>query len=323
MAKNHSIFYYNLSTMLDSGIPVVRSLEIASQSSHSEMKKTLSKIEETVRQGNTLYEAMAMHPKAFSHFDLAAINAAERAGGLAEVLKILADWHEFAKKIKNRILSGLLFPAAILVIAAIVAPLPFLILRSYTFSEAIGESIRILSIFTVPALLIYAIVKFTPKTGFPRYIIDLMSLRIPFLGKALRYLAVSRYCSTFYILTKAGVPVIETAAAATDACTNAVIADRLRGGAVCARKGQPISEGFKEPITEGFIDLWKVGEESGQTEQVVKKLADLNAESALFKFEQFSYWLPRFIYALICLMVIYLIFRNYSSIYGNLLNQSY
>jgi len=95
-----------------------------------------------------------------------------------------------------------------------------------------------------------------------------------------------------------------------------VIAGRLRGGALSARNGQPMSEGFREPISEGFIELWKVAEESGQTEQAVKKLADLNADSALLKFEQFGYWLPRFVYALICIQIIILIFRNFSAIQG-------
>ena len=316
MAKNHSIFYYNLSTMLDAGVPILRTLEVARQGSRRGIKRIISKIEETVRQGNTLAEAMKMHPKTFSHFDLSAIDAAERAGGLAEVFKLLSEWHEFVKKIRNRILSGLVLPAGILVIAAFVAPLPFLFLRSYSLSQSILESIRILATFIVPAAILYAIIKYTPKTGYLRYIIDSIALWIPILGKAIRYLAVSRYCSTFYILTKAGVPVVDTAFSATDACTNAVIADRLRGGALSARNGQPMSEGFREPISEGFIELWKVAEESGQMEQAVKKLADLNADSALLKFEQFGYWLPRFIYVLICIMIISLIFRNFSAIQG-------
>ncbi len=316
MAVNNELFYHNLSTMLDAGLPISRALTVTAQSSSRRMRETLTKILKIIQEGNTLTEAMQRFPKVFDRLDVLAIEAAENSGSLPRVLMMLSQWHNLKKTIKGKIISGLLFPAVILFFAALFIPLPSLILGHSTVSDAVRQSIFIMSIFFVPALIIYLIIIFTPRTGPLRYALDTVSLLIPALGKALKHLALSRYCYSFYILLSAGVPITDCTRIATQTTTNLVIADRLKGAELCVQQGRDASEGFKEPLSDGFIDLWKSGEESGQLDSSVKKLADMNSETAVFNFQLFSFWLPKIIYGLVCLMMIYYIFKGYGLLYS-------
>lgn len=63
-----------------------------------------------------------------------------------------------------------------------------------------------------------------------------------------------------------------------------------------------------------FLEIWRVGEEAGKLDDVTKRLADDNAEAAEFWFNEFARWLPRVIYALVALLMIYYIFVNFSKI---------
>ncbi len=318
MAGNNELFYHNLATMLDAGLPISRALTIAAQGSTRRMHKTLAKIVKIISEGNTLTEAMQRFPKVFDRLDVLAIEAAENSGSLPDVLKILSQWHNLKKTIKGKIISGLAFPAVILVFAALIIPLPGVFLGGSTIFGAVHQSIFLMSLFFVPALIIYLVIIFTPKTGSLRYLFDTVSLCIPVLGKALKHLALSRYCYSFYILIEAGVPITECTKIATQTTTNLVIAGRLGGAQLSVQQGKDASEGFKGPLPDGFIDIWKTGEESGQLDSSVKKLADMNSETALFQFQLFSFWLPKLVYALVCLMMIYYIFKGYGLVYSSL-----
>jgi len=317
MAVNNELFYHNLATMLDAGLPISRALTVAAQGSARRMQKTLGEVLKIVKEGNTLTEAMQRFPKVFDRLDVLAIEAAEKSGSLPQVLKILSQWHNLKKTIKGKIISGLAFPAVILVFAALIIPLPGVFLGGSTISGAVRQSIFLMSLFFVPALIIYLVIIFTPKTGSLRYLLDTVSLYIPVLGKALKHLALSRYCFSFYILLSAGVPITGCTRIATQTTTNLVIAERLKGAELSVQQGKDASEGFKEPLSDGFINMWKSGEESGQLDSSVKRLADMNSETAVFYFQLFSYWLPKLVYALVGLMLIYYIIKGWGMIYSS------
>jgi type IV pilus assembly protein PilC len=314
MAKVLADFYYNLAIMLDAGMPIVRTMDTANKSCKGRMRKVVSDINETITAGNSLADGMKKYPKIFSHFDITAVDAAERSGSLPEVLRLLSEWHHFTTAIKRKIITGLQFPFLILFIAAIVVPLPLVILGKNSFFRGFIESISIIGVFILPAIAIVALIKFTPKRGPFREIFDLVCLKIPLLGKAIKHYAVSRFCYTFYILQKAAMPVADSMKTSLDSTTNAVVAECLKGGLASAEAGHNVSEGLKNPFVDGFVELWAIGEETGQTDTVAKKLADLNKEESFRYFTLFAEWLPKFVYGLICLMMIVMIFRGLSAL---------
>ena len=312
MAKNLANFYYNLAVMLDAGMPIMRSVETASKSCRGRMSSVVGDIYQTISAGSPLSDGMKKFPEIFSHFDIAAVDAADRSGSLPQVLRLLSEWHQFSSSIKANIWSGLGLPIFVLLIAAFVAPLPFYFFGRYTWMQTLLESAGILGIFVIPALLILAILKYLPQTGKARKFFDSAVLWVPYLGKAIKHYSVSSFCFTFHILYEAAMPITDCIELALKSTTNTAVAERLRGGLESAAQGRSIAEGFKSPYIDGFVESWAMGEESGQLDSVTKKMAELNKDESLHYFTQFAYWLPKIIYLFICLMIIALLFRNAS-----------
>ncbi len=78
-----------------------------------------------------------------------------------------------------------------------------------------------------------------------------------------------------------------------------------------------MSEGFSTKLPFELVEMWKVGEETGQLDDVTKRLANNYSEQADFWFAEFTCWFPRFIYLLICLVLIYMIFQLAGSIWSS------
>jgi len=244
MSKSREILYNNFSVLFDAGVPLTRVLDSAGQGSGTKIRGILKKVNEYIHQGSGLADAMEKASPYFAHLDIVAIRAAEDSGSLPEVFKMLSQWYNLKQKVKMRISSGLVLPFMIITIAAILAPLPLLFLGTYTLGEMIRESLFILSLFYIPTIAIFLLIKYLPDKGNFRYILDSIALRIPVLSAGIKHLAISRYCAVFHLLSSAAMPIDACAKYATQATTNAVIADKFRGGEIAANNGEPVSNGF-------------------------------------------------------------------------------
>ncbi|MHC4574701.1 MAG: type II secretion system F family protein, partial [Planctomycetota bacterium] len=268
------------------------------------------KLADGVSKGNTLAETMAENPDVFAPLDVMLIEAAETSGSLGELLTLLSGWHEFCRRLSRKILSGLALPVVLIHLTAIFAPLPGFFLGGWNVASYLIQAIGILLLFYVPAGVTIIIIRMTPKTGPLREALDRFTLKIPVFGKAIYKFALSRYCWVFHMLLKAGVPIVDCAEKAASTAGNAVVAEKVKPAAASAKLGHLVSEGFSSNLPMGFLDIWRVGEETGELDNVTKRLADSYGEDADFLFSQFGQWLPRFVYFLVSLLIIYYIIRN-------------
>jgi type II secretory pathway component PulF len=209
----------------------------------------------------------------------------------------------------KRLISGLLLPVMVLTIAAFVFPLPAFVLGVISLKSYLLRVVGILLLFWVPAGIIALIVRTTPATGPARRVLDNIVLRIPILGSAVHRLSICRFCWAFHMLCKAGIPYSESVDMAISVTGNAVIAEQFAPAADSVKAGNLMSEGFSKKLPLDLAELWKTGEESGTLDDVSKKLADNYSEQAEFWFAEFTRWFPRFVYFLICLVLIYMIFN--------------
>ena len=299
MANKLIIAYNNLSRTLDAGIDIIRALSISAEGLPSHLKQIFNRIKQNTSQGIPISETMAKHKYVFDPLDVTITAAAENSGSLGESFKMLAQWYEFKQRIKRITVSRLIYPVFILVAAAFIFPGPSLILGKITLLQYLGTVVAILSIFFVPAAVVLAIIYLTPKTGPARFILDQITHYIPLLGRARHNLAIARFCWTFHMLFKAGIPIKESLTQSVNISGNAVVKEKLSAVVKAVENGENASEGFAESLPTEFSELWKIGEETGKLEEVTKKLADNYAESAEFLFNEISFWLPRLIYFLI------------------------
>jgi len=314
VANTLALAYHNLSVMLDSGVPILRSLNTVASGLDPRLRTTFLKLADTVSQGNPLAESMAQSPRIFDPLDVMLIDAAEESGNLPQAFALLSKWHEFSARITRKMLSAMILPLLLIHITAFIAPVPSLALGDWQITPYLFTVMMIILLFDLPAVAIFAIVRLTPKTGLARRVLDRLTLRIPVLGRAVYKLALSRYCWAFHMLCKAGLPVTDCAEKAASVTANAVVADLFEPAAASAKAGNPVSDGFSQNLPTEFRDIWRIGEETGQLDDVTKRLADSTGEQAEFWFNEFARWFPRFVYLLVCLVMIYYIFKNFSKI---------
>jgi type II secretory pathway component PulF len=147
---------------------------------------------------------------------------------------------------------------------------------------------------------------------------DFIILKIPILGAAVYHLSICRYAKAFAMLYSAGVPMTEVTERATRATGNVIVAGLFAGARDSVREGSMAWEGYSKRLPSEYLHLWQIGEETGELDKTVSKIAEIAADRADLLFVQFALWMPRFVYAIIALMMIRMIFMGWSQIYGGL-----
>lgn len=310
--------YYDLSVMLEAGLPILRALDVVIEGRRGRFKRTLSEVRQSVSKGSSLGEAMGKHRKVFPTLDRMLIEAAETSGSLGESFKMLSEWHEFVHRIIGRIVSGLMYPAFILHAAAFIFPLPALILGQIGL-VAYATRVVWIVIWLYILLAVVAFRVYHPESArLIRLPMDHIVLRIPILGSAIYHLCVSRFARAFGMMYKAGVPIGESTQRATRAVGNEAVANLFKGTIDSVRRGGMAWEGLSRRLPAEYRHLWQVGEESGEMDRAVDKIAQISADRADFYFRGFARGFPILIYVAIMGMIIYMIFTLFNQVYGNL-----
>ncbi len=238
---------------------------------------------------------------------------------MSESLADLAKWYQFRIRLRGIIRSGMMLPLLLVHAAALIAPVSSLALGGWDFVGYLWDVLGILAVFYIPMLAILGVVFYTPRRGVMRRVLDGFLLYVPILGMAIRQLSLSRFCRVFSILCRAGVPVTRCMDMASRAAGNAVIMSQLSGGVDAARAGNPTSEGFSKKLPLDFLNLWQVGEETGDIDEVSSRLADSTAETAERLFEELAKWTPRLVYVFVSCIIIWQIFKGAGQISSSMM----
>ena len=135
-------------------------------------------------------------------------------------------------------------------------------------------------------------------------VLDNVVVRIPVLGQAVREVSIFRYCRAFNMLYKAGVPITQCTAQAYSVTGNAVIAAWFTNAAKSSRDGNPAYLGLSTRLPIEYRNLWEIGEESGELDKTIDKMAEMAWDKAEFYFTEFARWLPRLVYAIVCIVIL-------------------
>ncbi len=314
MSSKLALIYHDLAVLLDAGLPILKSLNTISEGLQGHQKRIFSDLSKSVSQGNAFADSMAEYPKVFARLDVMLVKSAEFSGELPNCFKMLSNWYEFKNRIKGIIISGLILPILIFHIMVFIVPLPSMVLGKISTSEymmRIAIALGFLYLLIgIPLTLYYSV----PNNGLFRRLLDALILRIPLLGQAVRQLSICRYCRGFNMLYKAGVPIAKCAAQATELTGNLIIADIFQGGATSIAAGNMAYKGFSNRLPLDYFNIWQTGEQIGELDKMVDKIAEISGDRAEYMFTEFARWLPRLLYALVCLVLIIQIFRMAGSI---------
>jgi type IV pilus assembly protein PilC len=293
-SKRLSIFTRQFSVMLDAGLPLVQCLEILGEQEDNKLfKAIIDAVRNDVESGSSLADAMKRHPSAFDNLYCNMIAAGEAGGILDIILQRLSTYIEKAVKLKNQVKSAMIYPVAVMVIAAGVvyvilwkvipvfrglfaglgARLPYLTRVVVKASELVGSYGFFFLLFSF--LLVVALREWH-KTYRGRRILDRIVLNFPILGVLMLKIAVARFCRTLATLTSSGVPILDGLEITAKTSGNAIIEDAVMEVRKSVEEGKTISSPLLE--TKVFppmvCQMISVGEQTGALDQMLSKIAD-------------------------------------------------
>ena len=312
MAGQLALIYNNISVTLLAGLPILRSIPISISGMKGTIPTAFANLAKGLSMGDGLAKTMAKYPRVFNQIDVLVVEAGEISGNLPECLKLLSNWHSFCDRLRHIVISKMMFPFVLIHLAVVLNHAPALFLAQINMTQFLFRVAATLTFFYSPAVVIFAAVSLTPKTGFFRRRVDCLALRIPILGQAVRQLALNRYCRVFQMLYHAGLPIVQCAKKASENTGNVFVTEMLAGGAASSISGNPVSEGFSHKLPDEFIESWQIGEETGELDNVVRRLAESSAEVSERIFSELGQWVPKLSYFFVCLYMVASIFKNFA-----------
>jgi type IV pilus assembly protein PilC len=306
--KDLSIFSRLLSTMINAGLPILRSLRIiVKQTENPHLAEVLQEVAKMVEEGYSLSYAMGQHPKVFNSLIVSLIKSGEESGSLDIVLDRIAQDEEREIQIIQNVQAGVRYPVIILSAALIIVSLVMIfvvpkfvdIFRSMNAVLPVPTRILIFisQIFTRGApfviVLIFLLVAATRyASNFPAWnrFVDRIRLKLPVFGFLLRRIALSRFARTFAILLKSGVPIIKSLTVVEDTVGNAVIAAAVAKAKISIKEGERISYPLEETgeFPPMVVDMIAVGEETGALDDMLQKISDFYDREVDYTIDAFT-----------------------------------
>jgi type IV pilus assembly protein PilC len=294
-SKELAVFTRQFSVMIDAGLPLVQCLEIlAGQQENKMFQKVLTGTRAAVEGGSTLSAAMRQYEKVFDALYVNLVEAGETGGILDTILQRLSSYIEKNVKLKRAVKSALVYPVAVLSVAAAVIilllwkvvpifatlflglgvdlPLPTRIVIA--LSNFVGSIFGFLILVAIIAGIIG--LKVWYKTPVGRMAIDRTLLKLPLIGLLLRKIAVARFTRTLGTLISSGVPILEGLEITARTAGNALIEKSLME----VRKGLEAGRNLSDPLKDtnvfpGMVtQMIGVGEQTGAMDAMLQKIAD-------------------------------------------------
>src|SRR6188472_767196 len=213
-AKNLAVFTRQFSVMIDAGLPLVQCLEIlGTQEEDKNFASVILATRTDVESGASLADAMKKHPKAFDPLFTNMIAAGEAGGILDTILKRLATYIEKAVKLRGQVKSAMIYPIAVIVIAAlVVGVILWKVIPTFaSLFAGLGAQLPLptrvvialsnnLVTYFIPLIVLvgiggYAFTRYY-ATDNGRRVVDRITLKLPILGNIMRKIAVARFCRT-------------------------------------------------------------------------------------------------------------------------------
>lgn len=292
------VFTRQFSTMVDAGLPIVQCLDIlGKQMDNKTFGEIVLEVKSMIESGSDLSEALRKHPKVFDTLFCNLVEAGEAGGILDIILRKLAEYIEKAAALKKKVKSAMVYPGVILTVAVgVVSFLMIFVIPAFaTMFSGAGQDLpgptaivmAISDFFRTKWYYIFggiaALIIFVKKfygTERGRLIIDRNLLRLPIIGVLIRKVSVAKFSRTLGTLVSSGVPIIESLEICARTAGNKIVENAVIKTIIAIKEGESIAapiarEGVFPPMVIQMID---VGENSGQLDKMLTKIADFYDE---------------------------------------------
>lgn len=299
--KDLVIFTRQLSTMVNAGVPLMRAITtLAEQTENRKFKNVLDEVTKSIQGGISLGDALSKHPDTFNDVYVNMVRAGEAGGILDDILKRLATQQEKAESMRKKIKGAMTYPTVLVVIMTIA----FFVLMIFVIPQ-IGKIITDLggpdaelplitqimlgiSGFMVNFWWLIIGAGITGFILFSRYIktesgkhrFHFFLINMPIIGPIIKKVSVARFARTFASLLGAGVSVLESLRVTGQAIGNEIYKEELNKAATEVENGRQLSQSLtgNKLFPQIVAQMLAVGEETGQTDTILVKVADFYEE---------------------------------------------
>ncbi len=286
-----------MSTLIGAGVPLVEGLvALTEQVENPRLKSVLGEVHDSVNQGTAFADALGASG-AFSDLYVGMVRAGEAGGALEIVLGRLADYLEGQVRLRNRVGSILIYPLVMFGFAlVVVAALVTVVLPQIT--ELLASLNQELPIYTrviigasnfarswwwamaLGAVAAVAGLRAAIRTERGRVTWDGFLLHVPVLGRVVRLLAITRFTRTLSTLLAGGLPIVHALETAKEVAGNVVLGNAIDAARESITEGASLAKPLRDsgefpPLVTHMIGI---GEQSGQLESMLAKVADLYEE---------------------------------------------
>ncbi|WP_106496916.1 type II secretion system F family protein [Lentibacillus sp. Marseille-P4043] len=296
--KDFVIFLRQYATLIHAGISISDATKtMMMQTENYSLKNALTDINKQLEQGQALSQAVERHPKVFPTLLVNMIRAGEASGKLDEILNQMADYYEKAYRNKQKVISALLYPSVVGVITLLLSLflLVFVVPRFVSMFHSFGGEIPaftqfvmtlsdwagsywwLLFVLVVLCLLVY---KYLMQYNAFIYRIDVIKMKLPFLGVLVHKGALVRMTQTLSTLVNSSVPILQSVEITEKVVGNRVMQDVLEK----ARKSLEVGESITKPMKKHWafpalvIQMIQIGERTGTLDHMLSKAAEFYEE---------------------------------------------
>jgi general secretion pathway protein F len=284
-----------LATLISAGFPLVSAIyTLVPQTSSHIFKQTLSKIKDAIEEGSSFADALATYPDSFSDMYVNMVRSGESSGTLELVLERLADILEKQQKLTNSIRSALTYPMLMLCLGILVLYflLAYVVPRITAIFSDMGQTLPAPTRFLIATselfksgwwlilIVLFGIsfgVNRLKKSEKGRLWYDKTKLALPGIGVLTTKLAVARFARTLSTLLENGVSLIAALRIVKNIVGNRVIANAIEAAAYEVEKGNGLGKSLdaSKIFPHISIQMIQVGEQSGELETMLSKMADI------------------------------------------------
>lgn len=307
-ASKRETLYFQLSTMIDSGVPIREALYTLTGQYRGRALRAFGKLADDVGTGRSLAEAMALQPESFDELTVGMVRSGESVGRLEENLGGLAENLERTRRMMTRLITGFVYPI-LLLHAAIFIPNVLVL-----FSKGLGAYV---AACVPPLLILYAVVitlwfahqLFRETSAYGGLLISL-----PVVEKVVY----ARFARSLAILHQGGVPLAKAVEMAGAASGNGSVREELDEVAVEVSAGSQLAEAlrYSPRFPEMVLNMIRTGETTGRLDATLRKVAQYYEESAEATIERTARLLPVIAYLMVAGYIAYIVITMWGNVFG-------
>ena len=303
--RDKQSLYHNLGQLVRSGVPFPSALDNLARTTRGATRGVIRRLKDGVRSGRTVGESFARQRPAVGEMEVGVIAAVERAGKLEQGFAQLSAYFGALELARVGILKKCAYPAFVLHFGVFALSLPTIFESGVVayLKATLGFLVLLWGIVMVIALL----VPLLRDAGAKSALLDSLLRTLPLIGGIRRALSTSRFCATYEMQLDAGINVLDGLQAAQRASRSGLIRAAVERAIPEVRGGSQVggllaeSGAFPEPMIRSFC----VGEQTGELDAELKRLAAEYQAEGLARIDTLAEWLPRLLYVATLLYIAY------------------